>query len=190
MVIPKLGTQKFKIDSNSVMRILWRENTANSMVHHWLDFLKLRSSEGQTYACCKIITNILNLSSHILTTLETNLLNKGLTFVQTPMISKAPILEATRDFRRNLKIKYFFPYERNNFNKPQKCFIAKSNWVPPDKGTDPDLIECINNFTTEIDELNVLREEEKTNLRIEEKLTLNNLRKNKDIVIKKLITVR
>ena len=38
-VIPKLGTQKFKIDSNSVMGILWKEDTANSMVHHWLDFL-------------------------------------------------------------------------------------------------------------------------------------------------------
>ena len=34
-----LGTQKFKIDSNSVMGILWKEDTANSMVHHWLDFL-------------------------------------------------------------------------------------------------------------------------------------------------------
>ena len=38
-VIPKLGTQKFKIDSNSVMGILWKEDTANSMVHHWLEFL-------------------------------------------------------------------------------------------------------------------------------------------------------
>ena len=118
-----------------------------------------------------------------MTTLETNLLSKGLTFVQTPKISKAPILEATKDFGRKMKIKYFFRYERNNFNKPQKCFISKSNWVPPDKGTDPDLIECINNFTKEIDELNVLRE--KPNLTIEEQLTLNNLRKNKDIVIKK-----
>ena len=146
-------------------------------------FFKLRSSEGQTYPCYKIINNILNLSSHVLTTLETNLLSKGLTFVQTPKISKAPILEATKDFGRKLKIKYFFRYERNNFNKPQKSFISKSNWVPPDKGTDPDLIECINNFTKEIDELNVLRE--KPNLTIEEQLTLNNLRKNKDIVIKK-----
>ena len=132
---------------------------------------KLRSSEGQTYPCYKIINNILN----VLTTLETNLLSKGLTFVQTPEISKAPILEATKDFGRKLKIKYFFRYE------PQKSFISKSNWVPPDKGTDPDLIECINNFTKEIDELHVLRE--KSNLTIEEQLTLNNLRKNK--VIKK-----
>ena len=118
-------------------------------------FFKLRSSEGQTYPCYKIINNILNLSSHVLTTLETNLLSKGLTFVQTPKISKAPILEATKDFGRKLKIKYFFRYERNNFNKPQKSFISKSNWVPPDKGTDPDLIESINNFTKEIDELNI-----------------------------------
>ena len=36
-------------------------------------------------------------------------------------------------------------------------------------GTDPDLIECINNVTKEIDELNVLRE--KPNLTIEEILT-------------------
>ena len=111
---------------------------------------KLRSSDGQTYPCYKITNNILKLSSHILTTLETILLSKGLTFVQTPKISKAPILEPTRDFGRKLKIKYFFRYERNNANKPQKSFISKSNWVPADKGTDPHLIECINNFTKEI----------------------------------------
>ena len=38
-VIPKLDTEKFKIDSNCVMGILWREDMANSMVHHWLDVL-------------------------------------------------------------------------------------------------------------------------------------------------------
>ncbi|KAK2139916.1 hypothetical protein LSH36_1559g00004 [Paralvinella palmiformis] len=34
-VIPKLDTQIFKIDSNSVMGILWKEDT----VRHWLEFL-------------------------------------------------------------------------------------------------------------------------------------------------------
>jgi len=85
------------------------------------------SSEGQTYPCYKIINNILNLSSHVLPILETILLSKGLTFAQTPKISKAPILEATRDFGRKLKIKYFFRYERNNFIKPQKSVIFKSS---------------------------------------------------------------
>jgi hypothetical protein len=73
-----------------------------------------------------------------------------LRFFQTPNISKAPILEATRDFGRKLKIKYFLRSERNNFDKP--------NWVPTDKGTDPDLLECLNKFTKEIDKLNVLRQ--------------------------------
>jgi len=121
-------------------------------------FFKLRSSEGQTYPCYKIINNILNLPSHVLTTLERNLLSKGLTFVQTPNISKTLILEATRDFGRKLKIKYFFRYERNNFNKPQKRIISKSYLVQPDKGTDHNLIECINKFTNEIEELSVIQE--------------------------------
>ena len=37
-VIHKLGTQKFKIDSNSIMGILCREDTTNSMVHQCFDF--------------------------------------------------------------------------------------------------------------------------------------------------------
>ena len=77
---------------------------------------------------------------------------------------------------------YFFRYEPNNFNQPQKSFISMSNWVSPDTRTDPDLLACINNFTMEIDELNVLRE--KSNLTIEENLAINNLRKHTDIIIK------
>ena len=34
MVLQKLGTQKFKIDSNSLMEIIWRKHTTNSIVHH------------------------------------------------------------------------------------------------------------------------------------------------------------
>ena len=60
-------------------------------------FFKLRSSEGLTYPCYKIINKILNLSSHVLTTLETNLLSKGLTFVQTERFLKHP-------FRKQLGI--------------------------------------------------------------------------------------
>jgi len=73
-------------------------------------------------------------------------------------------LKVTSDFGRKLKIKYFFRYERNNFNKPQTRFRYKSNRVPREKGTDPDLIECRNNFTKEIDELNVLLGKNKFNI--------------------------
>ena len=42
--------------------------------------------------------NVLSLSSHILTTLETNLLSKGLSFDQPLNIMKAHIVEENRDF--------------------------------------------------------------------------------------------
>jgi len=38
-VIPKLQTQRFKIDTNDPTGIFWREDTANGMLNHWLNFL-------------------------------------------------------------------------------------------------------------------------------------------------------
>jgi hypothetical protein len=38
-VIPKLRSERFKIDPNSVMGTLWREDTANAMLNHWVDSL-------------------------------------------------------------------------------------------------------------------------------------------------------
>ena len=92
-------------------------------------------------------------------------------------------MEAIREFGRKLKIKYFFRYERNSYSKNQKTFTYKSNWVPADKVTDPDLLECISNYTKEIGDLNIFKE--KSNLSSSERVTLNRLRRNKNIVFKK-----
>ena len=53
--------------------------------------VKLGSSEAETYPCYNTSNDIFNLSSDVFMISETNLLSKGLTFVQTPKISKEPI---------------------------------------------------------------------------------------------------
>jgi len=51
----------------------------------------------------------------------------------------------------------YFRSDFNSYTKNTKAFTSKSNWVPPLKSMDPDLLECINNFTDEIENLQVLK---------------------------------
>ena len=74
-------------------------------------------------------------------------------------------MEAIGNFGRSLKIKYFFRHDRNNFNKPRKSVTSRSNWVPPNKGNDPDLLEWTYNFTKEIKELSVPRETQNSTIK-------------------------
>ena len=61
--------------------------------------------------------------------------------------------------------------------------MSKSNWIPTDKVIDPDLLQCISNFTSEIKSLTILKET--NNIDQSESLALRNIRKNKSLVFKK-----
>ena len=61
--------------------------------------------------------------------------------------------------------------------------MPKSNWDPPEKNLDPLLLTCINNFTQEIENLNVISE--KRNLPKPEFNMLKQLSENSNLVIKK-----
>ena len=59
--------------------------------------------------------------------------------------------------------------------------IIDNNYI--NRNIDPDLLDCISNYTKEIDKLNIVREN--SNLNNSERLTLYQLRNSKDLVFKK-----
>jgi len=111
------------------------------------------------------------------------LISKGLSFVPTPKIIKNEINQAAIELGRKLKLKLYFRFNCNSYSKNTKTFTSKSNWVPPLKAMDPDLIECIDNFTDEIEHLEVLKE--KPNLSPLESQTLKQIGRYRSIVFKK-----
>ena len=115
-------------------------------------------NEGQFYPCSNNKRNIINLSSYMLSEKEINLISKGLSCIPSPDIDKTAIINAVFNLGRNLKILYFFRCCRNNYIKNSKTFVSKSNWIPTDKVIDPDLLQCISNFTSEIKSLTILKE--------------------------------
>ena len=111
---------------------------------------------------------------------EINLISNGLPFVPTPDIDKTTIIKAVFSLGRKLKIIYFLRSCPNNYIKSSKTFVSKSNWIPTDKVIDPDLLQCISNFTSEIKSLTILKE--KNNIDQSESLALRDIRKNKSLV--------
>ena len=112
------------------------------------------------------------------------LLNKGLSFIPAPQISATPILEAANVFSRRLKLHNYFNNLNRGRNSYQKTpFTGKSNWSPPDSRIDPDLLNCISDFTEEMSKLDP--KAEKNNMSAEEKSALKELQNNSDLVFKK-----
>ena len=107
-------------------------------------------------------------------------LAKGLTFVPRPKLMKSPIIDSTLAFARKLKIQYFFRY---NTNKKKVPFTEKSSWTPPEKCINLRLLTCIQNFTSEIDSLQILPE--KSNISKHEFRAIQQLKNNKQLIIKK-----
>ena len=128
--------------------------------------------------------NIINLSKYELSIHETSLLNRGLSFIPTPKITKMPILEAAESFSRKLKLQNFFnarPVLKNSYTKLP--FTGKSNWTPPDDKIDPEVITCISKLTKEINDLKI--QDEDKNIKPAEIAALNKLSRNSEVVLKK-----
>jgi len=142
------------------------------------EFFKLICSEGLRDSTSK---TVINLSKIKLTATQLNVLERGLTFVPKPKISKTSILEAAHALGRKLKIRNFFRFKNHLRARPK--FVNKSTWSPPDKSINTALLECINNFTSEIQTLEL--QPEKGNFSRLEHIAINQLKTNDNIVIKK-----
>ena len=75
--------------------------------------------------------HIKNLSNHIMTTEQINLLGKGLKFIPTPPTNKKQIrrqlLQDFNQFARRMRLKYIFKGD----DKDPHPFHVRSTWVPP-----------------------------------------------------------
>ena len=122
-----------------------------------------------------------NLSDHILTEDELSVLTKGLSFVPTPTKTfKQDTNRSWNNFKNRMLTQYFL---RNNIHDKISPFKKISSWTPPSSGN-PTLT---NFFTrTEQDLISVTIPGRKTysNLTLQEKSALNNLKNNQSIVIK------
>lgn len=125
------------------------------------------------------------------------MLEKGLTFVPAPKtLPLKSILESKDKLIRNIKLKSFFQNSSKTFDYSLKTFQEKSTWAPSLKTLPSDIITTINEI--EDATLNVIKNSskfqrnnecqlklhEKDNLSIDERDSIANLRRNKDIIIK------
>ena len=122
---------------------------------------------------------VVNLSSKILSQDAINLLSKGLGYAPTPAPpDSSNITEDLEAFARRLRITHYF---RNSTRQHKKHpFKLKSQWAPP-KASNPKLEEYIEKTLAEEPE----RRHPKPNLSKKEARTLQELGKNRDLVIKK-----
>jgi len=128
-----------------------------------------------------IIANTLNLSRHVLTSAETNLLSKGLTFVPSPRrIEKQCLLTASNNFLRLVKLRYFF---KNRPSLTRLKYLPKSTFNPPIQFMSNNIKVFANqltDFSSNFKINNII-----SNLSLVERKALSSLKEDKEIVIKK-----
>jgi len=129
---------------------------------------------------------VINYSAHKLTKPEISLLNKGLGFV--PTVRGPNIFNHNVQLQRfERKLQNFLYFEKQNKNKNNNNtyltvpFTGNSNWQPKQSNI------YINKFVRElnIQLLDTRKDKIKQNVSQAESIALNNLKSNKDIVIKK-----
>jgi hypothetical protein len=114
---------------------------------------------------------------------EIKVLNRGLTFVPTPIISLDPIVESIEKFSRHLKLQNYFSTRPNLGNYTRSAFTDKSTWTPPDSRIDKPVLDCIDSISNDIKTLRIQREIK--NLNKNEFQAIKNLKNKPEIVIKK-----
>lgn len=141
---------------------------------------KLLNSEGVHHPGTKTGNEVINLSSHNLSSAENNLLQKGLKFVPTPAnITHSPFLKAASDFGRKIKLIRFFHYKR----WCTEPFTPKSIWEPPTSKIPPDIIKTISDIEKDIGNLSIPKFH--ANIPEAEKTAIQDLKSNKSLIIKK-----
>ena len=115
---------------------------------------------------------------------QTKLLNKGLTFVPSLGIHKAPkekFLQDLKKYHRIIKLEAFFKHDRDT--KPQP-FTAPSTWEPPPQTLPPEIEILIKKDHGEVDKY-YKKFHEVINISKPEIRALKELKNNHQIVIKK-----
>lgn len=124
---------------------------------------------------------VVNLSTRILTDMEYKVLSKGLNFIPTPLDNRIVGLDDSfYDFCRQIRLKYFFS-TRPQFSRPFHPFYSKSTWDPP--LASPAIEDYFCKTRLELDKLRPLPCNR--NITRLERRTIQQLSKNKDIVIKR-----
>ena len=125
--------------------------------------------------------NVINLSKKVLSKSEISLLSRGLKFCPTAReLNKAQIKEDLEKFGRRIRLKWHFRNEKETFS--HSPFKRKSTFNPP-KGADV----AIEAYLSTIEEQIMQIEEHGqnySNLSVEEREALRNLKADKDIIIK------
>ena len=144
-------------------------------------FRKFTINSIKTYTSQYHKNIIHNFSDHTLTEDESSVLTKGLTFVPTPTKTfKQETNRSWNKFKTSILTQYSFC---NNIHDKISLFKKKFSWTPP-PSDNPTLTNC---FTrTEQDLISVTTSGRKiySNLTLQEKSALNNLKNNQSIVIK------
>jgi len=114
---------------------------------------------------------------------EIHILNRGLTFVPTPVISLDPIVQSVTNFSRHLKLHNYFACRPNLGNYTKSQFTDKSTWTPSDSNIDNDVLDCITSISNDVKNLSI--QKEKKNLNQNEYQAIKDLKNNPNIIIKK-----
>jgi len=139
-----------------------------------------------------------NLSDLILTNNDISLLNKGLSFIPTCKdISVFKFYDSQNKLIRNLKIKDYFsgrPSESDDQRRAKTSFTGPSSWTPPDHHVSQDTLDTIQKIVTGTESTLKKYKSSKpnsligsgniNNLNKAERIALNNLKRNEDIIIK------
>ena len=122
-----------------------------------------------------------NLSDHILTEDELSVLTKGLSFVPTPTKTfKQDTNRSWNKFKTHMLTQYFF---RNNIHDKISPFKRKSSWTPP-PSDNPTLTNFFTRTEQDLISLTIPGRKPYSNLTLQEKSALYNLKNNQSIVIK------
>ena len=130
-------------------------------------------------------SSVINLSSYSLSTDETSILSRGLTFCPTPRHIDWPEVSADiYDFSRRMRLtEYFFDNNSNtsNANKDDTPFRNKSTWNPPN-----DRDRALNTFldAVKLDITTCTPNKIRDNLTATERQAISQLKQRQDIIIK------
>lgn len=142
----------------------------------------VKLKKGGTINVVQPLSNILNLSSTIvLTENEKTLLERGLSFIPTPLMDDRQTLKKDLyNYHRKLKLLEHFNFEINYEKQP---FTYPSTWEPEKGGISSPIQRLI-----KIDQRNLksirFQKESESNLTLGEQQALKELKTNTDIVIK------
>ena len=123
---------------------------------------------------------VVNLSGMEFDSEQVSVLELGPNFIPAPkVISKTPLLEASKKFARTLKLKYHF---RNSVFRSKKLFEKPGTFTPADKNMPPEILNTIKKIDDEISDLEIPKE--KSNLSKGQYQAFQKLKSNPNIIIK------